>query len=229
MHKFFLFWLTIVLVFPAITCANTLLATSDFSTDAEDIPPEPWSIVRFDENIPATIYRRVNRDRIEAIEASADASMALLARPINIDLQQTPVLCWRWRVERLPDNAGMKTKAGDDYAARVYVAFELPTEAMALTTRIKLGLARRIYGEHLPDAAINCVWDNRYPIGTHKPNAYIDRAHMLVVQSSSELGGQWLEERRNVLTDAKRYIGTKNPQPSLLAIATDTDDTGKYA
>ncbi|MEX2365094.1 MAG: DUF3047 domain-containing protein, partial [Pseudohongiellaceae bacterium] len=144
-------------------------------------------------------------------------------------LQQTPVLCWRWRVERLPDSADMKTKAGDDYAARVYVAFELPTEAMTLTTRIKLGLARRIYGEHLPDAAINYVWDNRYPIGTHMPNAYTDRAHMLVVQSGSELGGQWLEERRNVLTDAKRFIGTNNPQPSLLAIAADTDDTGEYA
>ena len=30
------------------------------------------------------------------IEAQAEASMALMARPLTVQLQHTPVLCWRW-------------------------------------------------------------------------------------------------------------------------------------
>ena len=32
----------------------------------------------------------------------------------------------------------------------------------------RLALARNLYGDVLPDAAINYVWDNRYPVGHTK-------------------------------------------------------------
>lgn len=59
----------------------------------------------------------------------------------------------------------MARKDGDDYAARVYVAFDLPDDALSWQTQIQLGLARQLYGDQVPDATINYVWDNRYPVG----------------------------------------------------------------
>jgi hypothetical protein len=68
-------------------------------TEATVNPPAPWQLVQFDRDIPKTVYRIVRWDGIVAVEATADGGMALLARPLDVDLEKTPVLCWRWRVD----------------------------------------------------------------------------------------------------------------------------------
>lgn len=47
---------------------------------------------------------------------------------------------------------------------------------MSLATRTKLALARSIFGQSVPDAAISYVWDNRYPVGT-RGNPSPQRVH----------------------------------------------------
>ncbi len=189
--------------------------------------PHLWQVVRFDHSIPATRYRTLDWDGVGAVEAIADASMALLTRPLKVDLLQTPVLCWRWRVDASLQAADMALKSGDDYAARVYVTFTLPPEKLKLWTKANLWMARAAYGENVPDAAINYVWDNRYPIGTRQANAYTDRSVMLVLRSGSRDAGKWVEQRRNIQADAISLFGTARAQTSQLAIGTDTDNTGE--
>lgn len=196
---------------------------------ASETPPAPWQVVRLDERVPPTHYRIFDWDGIAAVEARADASMALLARPLDIDLERTPVLCWRWRVDAPLVSADMATKAGDDYAARVYVTFSLPDEAMGFSTRFKLGLARSVFGKDVPDAAINYVWDNRYPVGTEKPNAYTDRNRMMVLRSGADDAGAWVTERRDVVRDIANAYGTEQVIAIQLALAADTDNTGERA
>lgn len=192
-------------------------------------PAAPWRIVRLDKKVPPTQYTMKKYHGVQGVEAVAKASMALLARPLSIDLRKTPILCWRWRIEAPLVSADMATRAGDDYAARVYVAFDLPRHAMSLATRLKLQLARTIYGEHVPDAAINYVWDNRYKIGTRRANAYTNRTQMIVLRSGASDAQRWVEERRDVLADEKLAFGKAEPTASLLAVATDTDNTGETA
>src|SRR5579864_6523217 len=131
-----------------------------------DAPPPPWQVVRLNKRVPPTRYAVRQWQGVSAVEAQAHASMALLVRPITIDLDQTPVLCWRWRVDAPVASADMTKRTGDDFAARVYVAFDLPTNAMSLSTRVKLGLGRMLWGAFVPDAAVNYVWDNNHPVGT---------------------------------------------------------------
>lgn len=225
------------LVFPALSLTTDnaeaepdrpAVTVGRFTQEAE-IPPEPWRVVQLDSDIPMTRYRIVHWDEVTAIEATANASMALLARPLALDLEKTPVLCWRWRVDAPLKSANMARKSGDDYAARVYVAFDLPDNALSWGDRLKLGLARRLYGDQVPDAAINYVWDNRYPVGTDRPNAYTNRTRMLVLQSGSAHAGQWIEERRNVLWDAQHAFSKLDFKATLLAVASDTDNTGEHA
>lgn len=155
--------------------------------------------------------------------------MALLARPLQVDLERTPVLCWRWRVDAPVASADMVQKAGDDYAARVYLTFEAPPDQLSLATRAKLKLARAIYGRQVPDAAVNYVWDNRQPVGTIRDNAYTDRARMFVLRSGASPAGRWVGERRNVLEDFRRAFGPMPARLGGLAIASDTDNTGEEA
>ena len=42
------------------------------------------------------------------IEAHADKSMALLGRPVAVDLTKTPILCWQWQIDAPVASAGVK-------------------------------------------------------------------------------------------------------------------------
>ena len=191
--------------------------------------PEPWRVQQLDERIAPTQYALKTWDGVVAVEAVAERSMALLGRPLDIDLEATPHLCWLWRVDAPLATADMRTKAGDDYAARVYLSFRIAPEALGLGTRAKLALARSIYGDQVPDAALNYVWDNRQPVGTSMPNAYTDRTRMIVLRSGTGDAGGWVIERRDVAEDFKRAFGEVPAQLSGIALASDTDNTGERA
>lgn len=216
-------------------CATALLAQANepvwlqrFNEPSENIPA-PWKVVQLDKKVAPTRYRIARMDGVLGIEATADQSMALLARPVEVDLNRTPVMCWRWRIDAPLVKADMATKAGDDYAARVYVSFAMPPSELGFMLRAKLKLARSIYGDAVPDAALNYVWDNRYPVGTRKPNAYTDRTRMIVAESGAANAGKWVEARHDVLQDVIAEFGSSQAQMIQLSVASDTDNTGERA
>lgn len=191
--------------------------------------PAPWQVEQLNKDIPPTRYRPREWDGVSAVEAHAVKSMALLARPVEVDLGKTPILCWRWRIEAPLKSADMTTKAGDDYAARVYLSFDVPPDTLGLGTRMALGLARSLRGNTVPDAAINYIWDNRHPVGTWQPNAYTDRARMLVLRTGASEAGRWVTERRDVGADFQQAFGHAPLRLTGLALAADTDNTGEEA
>lgn len=192
-------------------------------------PPAPWRVVRPGGKAPPTRYRVVEVNGVRAIEATADASMALLARPVSIDLNATPVLCWRWLVDAPVKAGDMRRKSGDDYAARVYAAFDIPEKALGTGTKLKLSFARRLYGADVPDAALNYVWDNRNPEGTQANSPYTDRARMIVAQSGASEARRWVKERVDIAADFERSFGGVPGRLVQLAVASDTDQTGGTA
>ena len=213
--------------FAAYTQTQTQTLTPLDSNSAA--PPKPWEVVRFDADIPATIYSVREWDGLTAIEAQANESMALLVHPVSVDLSKTPVLCWAWRVDAALETANMAEKSGDDYAARVYVSLDLPSSAMSLGTRLALSLARGAHGDKVPDAALNYVWDNTHPIDTQMPNAYTEQNRMIVLQSGNEQAGKWVFEQRNILADAQAQFDTADITVTSVAVASDTDNTKESA
>lgn len=153
--------------------------------------------------------------------------MALLGRTIDIDLEATPILCWRWRVDDVVGSANMRKRSGDDYAARVYLAFALPPALLRFTARAELTLVRNLFGVQVPDAALNYVWDNVHPVGTCLPNAFTNRAHMIAQSSTNQDARRWMSERVNVANDVVERFGKRQAGLELIAIATDSDNTGE--
>ncbi len=192
-------------------------------------PPPPWRVVQLGRKVKPTAYRMASISGTGAVEARAAGSMALLARPVTVDLTTTPILCWRWLVDGPVANADMKRKSGDDYAARVYVSFDMPDSALSAGTRLKLGIARRMFGAAVPDAALNYVWDNKHPVGTARPSAYTDRAHVIVAETGSARAGTWVVERADVAADFTRAFGKVSARAVQIAVASDTDNTGGTA
>lgn len=189
---------------------------------------EPWREVRLNPKLRPNRVERVDWDGVAALRVLSDASMSLMARPVTLDLQRTPVLCWRWRVDAPLKAADITRRSGDDTAARLYVSLRIPPQDQGFALRAQLGLARAIYGPQLPDAALNYVWDNRQAVGSEQANAYTDRAWMIVLRSGAADAGRWVTERRDIAADAARLFGP-SAVPVQLAVAADTDDTGESA
>jgi hypothetical protein len=191
--------------------------------------PAPWRVVQLNKNTPPTAYRLATVAGVAAVEANANSSMALFARPVTVDLSATPVLCWRWLIDAPVARGDMTRKSGDDYAARLYVAFDMPDAAMSAGTRFKLGIARRLFGTNVPDAALNYVWDNRNPVGTRRLSAYTDRAQLIVAETGSAHAGTWVNERADIAADFAAAFGNQPGTPIQIAVASDTDNTASTA
>lgn len=220
---------TFLLLLPSVALAQAHEAQWVGRFPSSGDIPAPWQVEQLNKDIPPTRYQLREWDGVAAVEARAEKSMALLARPVEADLKKTPILCWRWRVDAPLKSADMTTKAGDDYAARVYLTFDVPPDTLGFGTRMALGLARSLRGAVVPDAAINYVWDNRHPIGLWQANAYTDRARMLVLRTGAGDAGRWVVERRDVGADFLQAFGHAPLKLTGLALAADTDNTGESA
>lgn len=200
-----------------------------FSKMAPGAAVSGWQVLKPSPKANDTRYSLVTSGGMTVLQAQADSAMSGLTHAVRVDLRQYPLLRWRWKIRAPVSSADMMTKAGDDYAARIYVMFDYPAEKLSFGTRAKLKLAESIYGQKIPTAALNYVWDNRQPVGTIAPNTYTDRARMMVLQSGGARQGEWVTETRNLAADFKAAFGEDAPDVVAVALATDTDNTGESA
>ncbi|MEW7978259.1 MAG: DUF3047 domain-containing protein [Candidatus Sedimenticola endophacoides] len=157
-----------------------------------------------------TRYRLVMIDDTRVLEAHSEASASALYRRIRVDLEQTPILRWRWRAGGTLGANDEQTRGGDDYAARIYLIKEgglLPWRTMAL----------------------NYVWSGNQPVGSSWNNAYSSRARMIALQSGSLDDPRWRSERRNVRDDFRRLFAEEVRYIDAVALMSDTDNSGATA
>jgi hypothetical protein len=158
--------------------------------------------------------------RLVARDAAGSVAHRLAADP-----QRTPILSWRWKVDRVIESADLRRKEGDDYAARVYVTFDLPDAELTLGQRARMAIARLVYGIEVPPAALCYVWDNRNPAGTTAWNTYSSQVRMVVLRSGPAEAGRWVSESRDVAADFRDAFGRPAPSISGVAVSADTDQT----
>lgn len=157
----------------------------------------------------------------------SEHSASSLAVALRVDAAATPLLRWRWRVSRSVAGSDLRAKSGDDYAARVYVLFDLPAERLSIGDRLKISTARLLYGADIPAAALCYVWGSAQAAGASGWNPYTDRVRMIVVDSGNEHAGQWRDVVRDVAADFRAAFGDPVPPVSAVAVGADTDNTGE--
>lgn len=190
--------------------------------------PHGWRVLEFKNKAPTT-YSLSEEAGITVVEATSNTTASGLIRPVDVSAKDYPMLRWRWRVDNLIAKSDVRSKKGDDYPARIYVTFSYDPERASVGQRIKYRAARLVFGEYPPHAALNYIWARAEEIGSIVPNAYTDRARMIVVNSGKAGLGQWTDHARNVYEDYRQAFGEEPPPISGVAIMTDTDDTGELA
>lgn len=208
-----------------------LLATAA-SSSAEAIPAvelpvagdSAWQPVIFPRIDAHTRYRVVEHDGRAVWLATSECAASGLALALDdVDLERTPLLSWRWKVEVGPEPGDERERAGDDFAARVYVMFPHDLTQASLFARLRRLVAASWYGVSLPGHTLSYVWTHRVRPPSHWPNPYTASTWMIALRSGR--GPAWHAETVDLRADHRRIVGPLYSQPIGLAIMSDTDDT----
>ena len=167
-----------------------------------------WQVREFEGH---TRYRVVETDGRKVLEADSDSSASSLYLEREIDLSETPVLEWSWRVEKPPGVTDERAKDGDDFAARVYVV--APGEG--------------IFGIPI---SISYVWAGQAKVGEFWPNPFTSRVMMFALDSGEQSG----RHMANVTGGTSGPIscassGARSIRLEGVAIMTDSDNSGLRA
>jgi hypothetical protein len=176
---------------------------------ARGIPSEwkeqTWGKGRYD-------FKIVSDNGQPVLHLRSDSDSSTITRDLkgSVDLNETPILEWRWKVNTLPAGGDTCRKATDDEAAQVYVVWVRAPESVR--SRI-----------------IGYVWDSMAPAGTICKSEKSGTVTYIILRSGADHLDKWITERRNVVEDFRRIYGEAPDKPTALALAIDSDDTRSNA
>ena len=208
--------------------ARLLLNPSPDSLEDNGLP-KGWQMLRFQNVAKPTDYSVGLDGEGMALKAVSQASASGIYTEVDVDANDYPLITWEWKVANLIEKGDRTTKNGDDFPARIIVAFHYDPVQASLFKRMKYEFVRLIYGRYPPGSALLYVWDNRLPVGTVIDNANTSWAKMVILESGPSKVAQWVSERRNFFEDYVKAFGSHPPRLKFIGIMTDTDDTGEQA
>lgn len=145
------------------------------------------------------------------LQVTSERAAAGMWRPLTLDPARVATVSWRWKVAApIPDNSRERSRAGDDYAARLFVTFE--GEPFSRRSR-----------------ALCYVWAATEAAGSVFRSPYARNVAMVVLQRGGRQAGRWVREERNVVADYWAAFGEAPSRVTGVALMVDTDDTQSRA
>jgi DUF3047 family protein len=157
---------------------------------------------------PAYDMTVVEVDGRRALHLKSNGDHSTVAKDVTVDLRETPVLEWEWKVVTLPAGADVRRKETSDLTAHLYVVW--PRFPGPVRSRL-----------------IGYAWDTTAPLGIQRSQK-TSRVTFVILHSGSAETGRWFTERRNVADDYRRIFGEEPENPGAIALSIDTNDTRSF-
>jgi hypothetical protein len=220
--------LVLLIIAMSIPARTDMLVVGGFSVlqPSRGLPAE-WEPLTFKGIAQHTQYTLAVDEGMTVVKAHSKAAASGLIRRMEFDPHRFPWIQWRWKIDHTLQKGDATRKEGDDYAARIYVAFAFDAEGAGWAERVRHRTASLLAGQALPGSALTYIWANRIDRSTIIASPYTSQSMMIAVQSGNQAAGQWVAERRNLVTDYKAAFGKAPPGIIGIAIMTDTDNTGE--
>ncbi|MBD3657776.1 DUF3047 domain-containing protein [Marinobacter sp.] len=222
----------------ALLAASILLLGPAWAPAQEGILPafstltsldDGWEPLTFPKIKQHSRYELIREDGSQVVRATTEGGASGLISRLDLDPGESLILRWRWKVSNVFDRGNAREKSGDDYPARIYVAFRFQPDKAGFFERAKRKTVAMLFGEELPGNALNYIWANRLPAGSVVANPFTDRTMMLAVNSGAAHAGQWVTVERDIVADYRRAFGEEPPPIVGIAIMSDADNTGETA
>jgi len=190
--------------------------------------PADWEALTFPNIDRWTQYSLVqDKDNGRTVVfAESDRSASGLIRRKRFNPLDYPIIQWDWKIEGVLPNGDVRRKEGDDYPARLYVAFEFDSASADWWQRTRHKAASLVAGKPLPGSALNYIWTTKEPEGLIVSNPFSEEVKMVVVRSGDSKAGSWVRQRRNLVDDYRQAFGRMPPPVIGIAIMSDSDNTG---
>lgn len=205
------------ILFCALAIASFALATNASAQDCIPIDsftssktgefPADWKVRKDAGKAAYTVQEEAGTRFLHAHAASIGQQAARQFDKWNLD--EYPILAWRWRPVEFPKGGDERTSSNDS-ALAVYMLVPYST----------------IRGPR----ALKYVWSEKVPVGTElESNLGLTKVRVLKSGSPAEKNG-WTEERVDVRAEFLKRFGEKDtPKPGGIAVLTDSDDTSSSA
>ncbi|SAK93209.1 hypothetical protein AWB79_06913 [Caballeronia hypogeia] len=215
-----------LLVSPLGTLAQNGTPGVSFSTaEAGGSLPAGWKNLPVVKGKPMTRYTLVRDGHTIVLQADADHSASALMHEGDIDLNQTPVVSWRWKAEGPIEGADNRTGSKEDAPARLVFVFDGDKSKLSMFDRASMEVAKRLGGQDLPYATLMYIWSTTAAPGTVIPNPHTGRVQMIVVSGQPGDAGQWQSLRRNIVQDYEKVFHEPPGRMTGYGLLTDTDNT----
>lgn len=123
------------------------------------------------------------------------------------ELEEYPVLSWRWRVNEIPPGADERYTETNDLPASVSVVY-----------------GTRFFGT-IP-ITIKWVWSSTLPVGAVSYRPGRGRPHTIVLGSGTDGLGEWVTVERNIFDDYIQIHGKLPPEkPRAIVLSSDANRT----
>ena len=193
----------IALISPRCVHADDRNCVGDFSLGLDEHGmPKGWQLK---EKVGQAQFALEKVDGLDALLLRSTNTSFAFQREVKADLNQYPLLSWKWKVTKLPEGGDFRKRKRDDQAAQLFVAF----------SRSKF---------------IVYIWDSTAPKGL-MGDAFAPpfmSIKVVVLRSGDKETGRWLTETRDVFEDYKKLYG--EPDKPLVAsgvrIQANTQHTG---
>lgn len=234
--------LKLVLATSLILSFSTVLysqvSKDEVNKPLKKLPDGSWLIENFEEDTVGQLPSRwYNRDVIRKANAPKEARLFHYtieeengnkylhyehtdARHLNfplleregVNIHETPILSWKWRVNKIPEGGNEDTDP-NDVAASIYVAYNMG----------RVALFKKV------PKSIRYTWSSSLPEGTEL-SKFFGNQKIVVVESGEDEMGKWIRFERNIVEDYERMFGDKAPKrPMAILILSDADNTKSTA
>lgn len=216
---FFFFWCCPAAMYAQIErLPSGIIVLDNFQTDTLGHLPYNWYDRDGDEK--TQFFSRSEREKYKYSIMEQDSNKYLhydgteamhLSFPlINkkwVNLKKTPILSWRWRVEKVPKGGNESKNNLNDSAAGVYVVYSF------------VGIFK------IPKT-IKYAWSATLPKGTILSKNFNEQK-IVILESGMKESGKWITMRRNIAQDYRKLFGSDPPdRPIAILLLSDGDSTG---
>jgi hypothetical protein len=168
--------------------------------------PRGWSTYETPGGHPRYDFTIVDDGGHRALELRSTDDHSTIAKEVTVDLAQTPVLEWAWRVITQPAGADLTKRATSDASGHIFVVW--PRFPALLRSRL-----------------IGYIWDPAIREGEVVTSPKTGVVRFVVARSGRPGLGEWSIERHDVAADYRRIFGEPPPAPRAVALSIDTNDT----
>ncbi|MDD5698311.1 MAG: DUF3047 domain-containing protein [Victivallaceae bacterium] len=172
--------------------------------------PAGWQVSATKWGVNKTSFKLENKDEhsvsgVLKIVADRATGAVFFKLSAMVDLTQTPIMRWRWRVNKFPAGGDGRKIARDDQAIVIYVG--------ANDWMIKKSVAYR-WETETPQGCEGCV---NYAGGTVKVKWFC-------LRNRHSGAGKWVIEERNIAEDFKKAFGFI-PKDFVLSVGANSQHT----